>query len=80
MLQKKQRFDLFFKMEKSYSLAVNQAAQPQQSQLQSDSTNKCHIYDEAAVAAANLSLINKQSSPEPNRPYNQQKVFMPLLL
>lgn len=35
-----------------------------------------HIYDEAAIAAANLSLINKQSSPEPNKQYNQQKVVV----
>ncbi|KAJ6638207.1 Forkhead transcription factor HCM1 [Pseudolycoriella hygida] len=69
---KKQRFDLFFKMEKSYSLSASQT-QPAQTQPQSDSSNKGHIYDEAAVAAANLSLINKQTSPEPNTTYNQQK-------
>lgn len=78
ILQKKQRFDLFFKMEKSYSLSVNQT-QPQQTQSQSDSSHKGHIYDEAAIAAANLSLINKQSSPEPNKQYNQQKVIAMLL-
>lgn len=61
-------------MEKSYSLSANQT-QPQQSQSQSESSSKGHIYDEAAIAAANLSLINKQSSPEPNRTYNQQKVI-----
>ncbi|XP_037047495.1 forkhead box protein N3-like isoform X2 [Bradysia coprophila] len=71
---KKQRFDLFFKMEKSYSLSANSQTQPpQQSQSQSDSSNKCLMYDEATIAAANLSLINKQSSPEPNKSYNQQK-------
>lgn len=65
-------------MEKSYSLAVNQTQSQQQTQLQSESSNKGHIYDEAAIAAANLSLINKQSSPEPNKSYNQQKVLIEL--
>lgn len=66
-------------MEKSYSLSLShhqqqqQQAQPQPTQTQSDSSNKGHIYDETAIAAANLSLINKQSSPEPNKSYNQQQ-------
>lgn len=53
-LQKKQRFELFFKLEK----------------LNSPVRQDSPIYDEAAIAASNLEMLDKQRSASPEVPQN----------